>query len=289
MVKILTTECTDDTEVRRQSEFLLRVVSMAEQYLRVHKLPGDVREDALAGGCVVVIDLLRATSTICQALASGAREVVPFLEIDEAVAAANAAGRADIVLGGERSGGKIPGFDVGNSPAEYAPDVVGGKRVFITTTNGTRAMHHARRASRIVLGCFLNLSAMVESIKNEPRINILCAGTDGQETGEDILAAGSVAHTLMIAPCGEGMSDERPINETAVMAATAWKSLEVKAQHEGRPVHEELVLALRETAGGRNLIGIGLDRDIVDCAQIDRLSVVPEVDLSTWRITSVPS
>src|SRR3954462_3171213 len=144
--------------------------------LNVYNLPSEVEERELAGGTAVVIDLLRATSTICQALASGAREVVPFLEIDDALAAAKGLDRADIVLGGERRGGKIPGFDVGNSPAEYTPHVVGGKRVFITTTNGTRAMHHARLASRVVLGCFLNLSAVVASIKDESSIDVLCAG-----------------------------------------------------------------------------------------------------------------
>src|SRR3954465_4347181 len=174
---------------------------MPSHHLRVHKLPREVDEKELAGSTVVVIDLLRATSTICQALVSGAREVVPFLEIDDALAAAQSANRADIVLGGERRGGKIPGFDVGNSPAEYTPRVVGGKRVFITTTNGTRAMYHARLASRVVLGSFLNLSAVVASIKDEPRVDILCAGTDGGETGEDILAAGSVAHALAHTLC----------------------------------------------------------------------------------------
>ena len=131
---------------------------MPNHYLRVHKLPQAVDEKELSGTTVIVIDLLRATSTICQALASGAREVVPFLDVDDALAAAKGTDRASIVLGGERRGGKIPGFDVGNSPAEYTSQVVGGKRVFITTTNGTRAMHHARLASRVVLGSFLNLS-----------------------------------------------------------------------------------------------------------------------------------
>src|SRR3954468_8932712 len=169
---------------------------MPNHHLRVHKLPKDVDEKELSGSTVVVIDVLRATSTICQALASGAREVVPFLEIDDALAAAKSANRAEIVLGGERRGGKIPGFDVGNSPADYTPPRVAGKRVFITTTNGTRAMYHARLASRIVLGCFLNLSAIVAPIKEEMSIDILCAGTDGGETGDDILAAGSIVHSL---------------------------------------------------------------------------------------------
>jgi 2-phosphosulfolactate phosphatase len=258
-------------------------MEMPVKYLRVHKLPCDVSEEALAGSCVVVIDLLRATSTICQAFAAGAREVVPFLEIDEALAAAKEGNRLEIVLGGERSGGKIPGFDVGNSPSEYTPQVVAGKRVFITTTNGTRAMHHARQASRVVLGCFLNLSAVVASIKGEPRIDILCAGTDGQETGEDILAAGSVVHSLIYT---KGALTEHQITQPAAMAAAAWKMVTLKAKRENRAVNDELAHSLRGTAGGRNLIGIGLDQDLVDCAQIDRYKIVPQLDLAAWRITA---
>lgn len=254
---------------------------MPSHHLRVHKLPQDVEEKELVGSTVVVIDLLRATSTICQALASGAREVVPFLEIDDALVAAQSANRADIVLGGERRGGKIPGFDVGNSPAEYTPQVVGGKRVFITTTNGTRAMHHARLASRVVLGSFLNLSAVVKSIWDETSIDILCAGTDGGETGEDILAAGSIVHSLCH---DENFSPLISISETAATAGAAWSLVNMKSNKTNRPIREELALALRDTAGGRNLIGIGLDQDIVDCAQIDRYSIVPELDLKAWRI-----
>jgi 2-phosphosulfolactate phosphatase len=256
---------------------------MPNYHLRVHKLPQAVDEKELVGSTVIVIDLLRATSTICQALASGARDVVPFLEVDDALAAATSTNRSDIVLGGERQGGKIPGFDVGNSPAEYTPQVVGGKRVFITTTNGTRAMHHARAASRVVLGSFLNLSAVVASIRKETAIDILCAGTDGRETEEDILAAGSIVHSLCY---DDAFSPLITISEAAAMASAAWSLLNTKANMASRPVREKLAVALRDTAGGRNLIGIGLDQDIVDCAQIDRHSIVPELDLKAWRITA---
>jgi 2-phosphosulfolactate phosphatase len=256
---------------------------MPDHHLRVHKLPRDVDEKELVGSTVVVIDLLRATSTICQALASGAIEVVPFLEVEDARAAAQSVNRTDIVLGGERRGGKIPGFDVGNSPAEYTRQVAGGKRVFITTTNGTRAMYHARLASRVVLGSFLNLSAVVKSIKDEASIDILCAGTDGGETGEDILAAGSIVHLLCY---DESFSPLMTISEAAAMAGAAWSVVNRKANKANRPIRDELALALRDTAGGRNLIGIGLDQDIVDCAQIDRYDVVPELDLAAWRITA---
>ena len=280
MTKILTTESLEHTEASR---FFNQTANMPKHHVRVHKLPQAVDEKELVGSTVVVIDLLRATSTICQALASGAREVVPFLEIDDALAAAESSGRADIVLGGERRGGKIPGFDVGNSPSEYTPQVVRGKRVFITTTNGTRAMHHARLASRVVLGSFLSLSAVVASIKDEAAIDILCAGTDGSETEEDLLAAGSIVHLLCH---DESFSPVITISEPAAMAGAAWSTLKSKANVKQRRIRDELALALRNTTGGRNLIGIGLDQDIVDCAQIDRYSIVPDLDLTAWRITA---
>ena len=230
----------------------------------------------------MVIDLLRATSTICQALASGAREVVPFLEIEDALsAAASAEDRSEIVLGGERKGGRIPGFDVGNSPSEYTREVVDGRRVFITTTNGTRALHHARFARRVIVGSILNLSAVVASIKNEARVDILCAGTNRRETDEDILAAGALVHDLCYL---DGTPSTESITEAAAMAGAKWSPLKTRAKFAGRTLAEQLALELRDTQGGRNLLGIGLDQDIVDCAQIDRLNVVPELDVKAWRI-----
>ena len=100
-----------------------------------------------------MIDLLRATSTICQALAAGRDEVVPFLEIDEALAAAAKCERERTSCWAANGAAeRSTGFDLGNSPAEYTPEAVGGRRVFITTTNGTRALHHARQARRVLVG-----------------------------------------------------------------------------------------------------------------------------------------
>jgi len=255
---------------------------MSKRQLRVHTLPAHIAVEEFADSAVVVIDLLRATSTICQAFASGAREVVPFLEVEDALAAAAAAkDRSEIVLGGERKGGRIPGFDIGNSPSEYTPEAVGGRRVFITTTNGTRALHHARYARRVIVGSCLNLSAVLASIKKESRVELLCAGTNGVETDEDILAAGGYVHEL----CNlDGAASPENIMEAAAMAGVKWSLLKAKSQAAGRTLSEELAIALRDTQGGRNLLGIGLDQDLVDCAQIDRLKVVPELDVRAWRI-----
>lgn len=235
--------------------------------LRVHNLPQQIAAEELSGRTVVVIDLLRATSTICQALASGATEVVPFLEIEETLAAA-ASDRANVVLGGERHGKRIEGFDLGNSPSEYTRAAVDGKRVCITTTNGTRALAHTRQAARILVGSFLNLSAVAASLGSAPRVDILCAGTDGVESREDILAAGAIVEKLAARDNGEWQLDDG-----AKRALAEWQSR-----------GSDLAVDLRTTPGGANLLEIGMDHDLVDCARIDALSVVPELDIAAWRI-----
>ena len=252
---------------------------MESRTINVHYLPRHVDQHALARSVVVVIDVLRATTTICQALASGATEVVPFLEIEETLAAAEQFGRANVVLGGERKGKRIEGFDLGNSPSEYAPERVRGKRVLITTTNGTRALAHAKEARRVLVGALVNLSALVASLQDEPRIDILCAGTDGKETGEDILAAGAMVDQM----CQQS-SVTWQLKEAADNARCDWKMAVERAQTAGRSLAEQLAIELRETPGGRNLLGIGLHADLVDCAQLDRLRVIPELDISAWQI-----
>jgi 2-phosphosulfolactate phosphatase len=252
---------------------------MPASHLNVHSLPAGVAESELSDAAVIVVDLLRASTTICQALASGAREVVPFSGVEDTLAAASSGDRREIVLGGERGGLKIAGFDLGNSPSEYTPKAVGGRRLFITTTNGTRALYHARRAARVLVGAIVNMTAVVASVAGERRVDILCAGTGGQQTGEDILAAGALISRL--AAIAE---KSWTMNSTAEAASSEWQRLLASANQAGRSIHEQLALELRNTPGGRNLLDIGLDQDLADCAQVDRLDVVPELDVYAWRI-----
>jgi 2-phosphosulfolactate phosphatase len=253
---------------------------MHDRQLNVHPLPALVAENALAGGTTAVIDLLRATSTICQALASGAVEVVPFLEIVDARAAAEAAADRDqILLGGEREGKRIEGFDLGNSPAEYMPEVVAGRRVFLTTTNGTRALDHARCARRIVIGALVNLSAVIASLRRESRIDILCAGTNGEVTREDLLVAGAIVEGLVT----EGDADWR-LNESAEAARRDWQRVVAAAGAADRSLSEYLAAELQDTPGGRNLLSIDMDRDLAACARIDAVDVLPELDVREWQI-----
>lgn len=265
--------------------------------LQVHLLPSLVSEEQLRGGVAVVIDVLRASTTITQALASRAACVIPTATVAEAhAAAAEIAGyslpstnsevpadiraKAGILLGGERGGTLISGFDLDNSPMKYAASVVAGKTVVFTTTNGTLALLKCRLAERVLVGCFNNLHSLIALLANDSRpIHVVCAGTDGIVSTDDALCAGAIA--------------------TGVWAARNWPKWlgdELRLVMDlftcrCQPMRE-VVNTLRESHGGRNLISLGLDADIDRAARWDLFRVVPEFDLATRRLqpaTDVPA
>jgi len=227
----------------------------------------------LVGHTVVVIDVLRATTTIAHALAAGACKVIPCLEVDEARRRAEKIGRANVVLGGERGGMLIEGFDLGNSPRAYTTDSVGGRTVVFTTTNGTAALLHCQGAEKIVLGALVNLSAVVEAVSSAERLTIVCAGTLGCITREDIFAAGAIVERLANRP-----DRSFKLSPTALISRATWQSIASKAGGRVNAVGSDLeaiVAAMRESRGGRDLVRLGLDRDIVDAARVDRLDCLP--------------
>jgi 2-phosphosulfolactate phosphatase len=248
-------------------------------HLFVHNLPAHVTPQELAGSAVIVIDMLRASSTICYALAAGAKCVVPLLEIDETLQLGKQLGREFVVLGGERGGKIIEGFDLGNSPSEYTPERVFSKMVLFTTTNGTRALAHARQAAHVLVGAALNRASIANAVCDSPRVDIVCAGTDGEETGEDILAAGAIVDKIL------AQSTDWQLNKGGQEAHKQWRELVDRAERSQRPVSDELAIALRDTAGGQNLLEIGHAADLVVCAQLDSLTVVPELNRTTRQIT----
>ena len=250
--------------------------------LSVHYLPQFVSESDLAGDTVVVIDLLRASSTICRALASGAKDVTAFRDVGDVVRAAEASGdRSELVLGGERGGELIPGFDLGNSPAEYTPDRVFGRRVLFTTTNGTLALQHTRLSGRALVGAAVNLSAVVEAVRTDPVVHLLCAGTNGHVTREDQLAAGAIVHEVV------ERNPAADIDDSAASVAGEWQEMLTAARALGRTPGAQLALELRETPGGRNLIDLGMEDDLPLCAEIDALEVVPAYDPAAGKIAAL--
>lgn len=236
--------------------------------LVIHPLPETVAPADLAGGVVVVIDVLRATTVIVHALAHGARAVVAAASIEEAQLVASRWPTPDRLLGGERHGVKIAGFDLDNSPFSYSPKVVAGKTIIFTTTNGTRALRWAEQAAEIQVAGFANLSAVVERLRGEARpVHLLCAGTDNRITGEDLLVAGAIADRL---------------REVFTIHCESLLFSEFYRQH-GVEAGDRLT-TMRESAGGRNLVELGFDRDIERASQLDLYSVVPVLDRTSGEL-----
>ncbi len=253
--------------------------------IRVYALPQYVAEEELAGDAVVVIDVLRASSTMITALAAGAREIIPCQEVDEARQLAATLPAGQCLLGGERDGLPIEGFDLGNSPGEYSADKVAGKTIVFTTSNGTRALWRARAARRVLIGGFLNASAVVTELAGEDRIHLLCAGADGQVTRDDVLLAGMLVGRLQaIQPGGV------ELNAQAVTAYENWTfSFPLPYSRGAEPMPPELLAGeLRKGLAGRRLARLGRKEDILAAAQIDRFGVVPEFFPAQGRIRAVP-
>jgi 2-phosphosulfolactate phosphatase len=256
----------------------------------VHALPRLIPAGALRGGVAVVVDVLRATTVMAQALASGCREVIPCAEIDEARAVATCVPPGTALLAGERGGMPIEGFDLGNAPEEFTPEVCRDKTIVMTTTNGTRAILASLEADHVYVAAFVNLQATIDEIlvqflKREHRhpIHIVCAGSDGQISLEDNLLAGALADRLMKRSF-EVLRDKQeavaPLEYT-FSAIRAWTTVESALRD--RPLAEVLASDL----GGENLLRIGRGVDIEAAAKIDSLDVVGKLGRKPTRISKV--
>ncbi|NQU37984.1 MAG: 2-phosphosulfolactate phosphatase [Actinobacteria bacterium] len=252
-----------------------------DQKLNVYALPSLVTEEELAGRTVVVIDVLRASTTIAYALEAGAEVVLPCEEIQEAQRIADGLPPGEVVLGGERGGLPIEGFDLGNSPSEYTPEVVAGKSVVFTTTNGTRAMRHCRQAARVLIGSFGNATAVYDQLLTQDEIHIVCAGTRGQYSRDDILMAG-----LLVERLERNGAGRYEMNVQAVTAKENWtSSFAVPFVIGAEPMDPEVLAAeLRRSEAGRTLTAIGQERDILIASLVDCFSQVPVLNTETMRI-----
>ena len=251
------------------------------QELNVYALPTLVAPEELAGWTAVVIDVLRASTTILYALEAGAAEVIPCLEIEDALRIAGSMPRSQVVLGGERGGLPIDGFDLGNSPLEYAPLAVSGKTIVFTTTNGTRAMGQCRQAESVFIGGFVNAAALAERLAARPRIALVCAGSGGDVTRDDVLFAG-----LMVDRLQRRSATAYTLNAQAVTARENWMAsfaapMAIGAERLPPPL---LADQLRKSLAGQRLVAIGMEDDIYAAAQLDRFDIIPELDTQNFRI-----
>jgi 2-phosphosulfolactate phosphatase len=235
--------------------------------VQVHLLPQLVPEGRLVGGLAVVVDVLRASTTIIHALSAGCTAVRPCAEVEEARELAGQMRAGRVLLGGERGGIPLPGFDLGNSPREYTTKVCRGNTLVLTTSNGTRALLAAATAERTLVAAFLNYSAVCEQLRQDSRpIHIVCAGTDGEVSLEDTLLAGALVDFL-------SETVEVRLNDSARLA---WDCFE----NHGRM----LAGALEIGRGGAKLRQLGYDEDIRAAAQVDQFHLVPELHREPLRI-----
>lgn len=250
----------------------------------VHLLPALIPTGALHGGVAVVLDVLRATTVMVHALAAGCDAIIPCLEIDEARRTAGRLSTSKAILGGERGGLPIEGFDLGNSPASYTPEVCAGKTLVMTTTNGTRAILASLEADRVLVAAFVNLEATAQELKvellkaNARPIHLVCSGTEGFISLEDSLLAGALMKKLLDMAV-EHLGQEAPIgNDQALIVTNQW--LEVERYLHERPLASLLAVG----RGGRNVRRIGLEADLADAARVDRFDLVAELRRGPLRI-----
>ncbi len=211
-------------------------------------------DEAGAAPTGVVIDVIRATSTVCQALASGYTRVLCTAEVEDARAVREARGEG--VLGGERNAVRIPGFDLGNSPREYLEPQA--ETLVLSTTNGTRAVvAAAQRCDRVLIASLLNLAAVVEAARAHGEdVLVVCAGVQGTLALDDAFVAGRIVELLAW--------ERTDAAEAAARLVTTWSGAEE---------------AFRASKSGRNLLENApqLEEDIAFCARESVLDVVPRL------------
>jgi len=219
----------------------------------------EVSRQRLTGLSVVVIDVVRASTTIVTALAHGARGVLPVATPEDALARARAWPAGEAVVGGERGGSPPPGFDCGNSPAEYTPERVAGRTVVFTTTNGTRALLAVEGARRVAVGGFVNARAVVAwLVRQGSDVLLVCAGESGRFCLEDAACAGVLA---------DGFRAARP---EAFVSDSARAAGLLHAHYAG-----DLGAMLDDAAWAQMLVAQGRGADLPLCAALDAFDVVP--------------
>jgi len=221
-------------------------------------LPFETAE--ISHNTVAVIDVLRASTSICAALRSGARGVIPTAEPGEAAEMRSKIGPDISVLAGERNGVKIDNFQFGNSPTEFTEETVGGKNVIMTTTNGTLVFTKASRG-RLVLNCSLvNISEVARRVAAEDRdLVIACAGEEGGFSIEDTLCGGMLINLLKTVH-----KKDVELSDAGSLALLLFRANETTIRQ-----------SVEQGEHGRYLASIGFAQDVVLATEVDSMAVLP--------------
>ncbi|MEG6616526.1 2-phosphosulfolactate phosphatase [Peptococcaceae bacterium 1198_IL3148] len=236
----------------------------------------------------VVLDILRATTTITTALSHGCQGVMPVTEVEEARRIASQ--HDQVLLGGERGAVKLPGFHLGNSPLEYRQQAVKGKRVVLTTTNGTGTIKlAAEKAPVVLIGSLLNARAVATKLTGFNSVLLACAGTQGSFSLDDTVAAGYIIKELLAIKGGNNYSGQRLAAKRN--GTDQWYAAEVPVDNALTDVvlndvavaayrcalyyGDNTLAALYDSLHGQKLAQLGMDDDLTYCAQLNITDVVP--------------
>jgi len=224
--------------------------------------PHQMDEMSLREKTVAVIDVLRASTSITTALQNGAKEIIPVTTVESAVKISGNLFGDVILLGGERNGKMVEGFNLGNSPFDYTEEKVKNKSIIFSTTNGSQAMVKSRYAREMVVCGFINISVCVAFLKDLKRdVTVLCAGRNGMFSIEDSVCAG-----LLVQKLSENKSSGVELSDAALAAQTLYKSF-------GRSI----LKMVKNSEHGKFLTKIGFEEDLTVCAGVDTIPVLPQM------------
>ncbi|MEO0896105.1 MAG: 2-phosphosulfolactate phosphatase [Bacteroidota bacterium] len=225
------------------------------KFVHVCMTPALIDQFDVSDAIVVVIDVLRATTTMSVAFDHGAELIVPVAKIDEALSFRE----KGYLVGGERAGVKVEGFDLGNSPFSYTREKVEGNRIAMTTTNGTKAIKAAqsRNAKEIVTGSFGNISLLTKwLIEQNEHVCLLCAGWRDNVTLEDTIFAGAMGRRLR--------AHFRRYQDTALVAETLFQAANIRKKY-----------FFRHSSHYHRLVHLNLQEDVKYAMRRDTHPVLP--------------
>ncbi|MGB7572624.1 MAG: 2-phosphosulfolactate phosphatase [Thermodesulfobacteriota bacterium] len=226
----------------------------------IQLLPSPLDSDTLIDRTVVVIDVLRATSVMVQAISQGAIEILPLASAEEAFQMAKVFPPGSILLGGERESRQVPGFDLGNSPKEYVAERVRGKKLILATTNGTKAFHLVSFGKEILVGSFFNIGAAARRcLESDRDLLIFLSGDEGDFSLEDTICGGMLIELITRK------------GKKSISLTDASYSAQILYQR----FKDNLLGAFHLSHHGKELINRGFEDDLVYCAQIDITRLVP--------------
>jgi len=228
--------------------------------IEIRFLPSSPNPNLLSDRIVVVIDVLRATSVMVHAMSQGASEIIPLATVEEAFRMAKAFPRGFVILGGERENKEIPGFDLGNSPKEYVAERVKGKKLILTTTNGTRAFHTVSSGKEILAGSFFNIGAIAQRcLELNKNIFIFPSGDEGNFSLEDTLCGGMLIDLII-----KKEKKQIFLTDASYCAQILYQRFK-----------DNLLEAFHLSHHGKELIHRGFEDDLAYCAQMDMTPLVP--------------